>query len=342
MSPQALQSAIKAGWVHAQKHPTAPLWIYNYTPATQYERMWNEVTLQCRGLILDEDHNIVARPFPKFFNLGELENQVIPNEPFEVYEKMDGSLGILYWQGEQPFIATRGSFTSDQAQVANQLLQTKYTRAVAKCEKGKTYLFEIIYPDNRIVVDYGGREELVLLAVIDTATGRDEPLPDIGFPLVKKFDGITDIHTLKALEEDNREGFVIKFEGGLRLKVKFEEYLRLHRIITQVSTVSIWDYLRTGQSFEEIIDQVPDEFYQWVRKTQQQFCESYDKIEAQCKNEFKVLSTRKETALYFQTCEHPAILFAMLDGKPYDQIIWKKLRPAFAKPYSNNSNPAQP
>ena len=82
-----LKQMMNDGFVHAQKHPTRDLFIYNYTPKAQYERVWNDVTLMCRGLILDAQYNIVSRPFRKFFNLGEAENQVIPNEPFKVFEK---------------------------------------------------------------------------------------------------------------------------------------------------------------------------------------------------------------------------------------------------------------
>src|SRR4028119_412849 len=121
---QLLPEMLREGYVCVQRHPTAPLFIYNYTPKAQYERVWNEVTLQCRGLILDEGGKVVARPFRKFFNLEEVDS--LPAEPFEVYEKLDGSLGILYWTGEQAFIATRGSFTSEQSRKANQILHARY------------------------------------------------------------------------------------------------------------------------------------------------------------------------------------------------------------------------
>ena len=94
----------------------------------------------------------------------------LPNEPFEVYEKLDGSLGILYWLGDEPYIATRGSFESPQAQIATELLRAY---DLSGLDRRRTYLFEIIYPENRIVVNYDDRRELVLLAIIDTATGRE-------------------------------------------------------------------------------------------------------------------------------------------------------------------------
>jgi RNA ligase len=96
MNIEELNQLITDNYINVNKHPKADLYIYNYTQKAQYERLWNDWTLACRGLIMDRDYNIIARPFKKFFNLGEFENQDIPNESFEVYEKMDGSLGILY------------------------------------------------------------------------------------------------------------------------------------------------------------------------------------------------------------------------------------------------------
>ena len=324
---------IDEGYVNVQKHPFYDLYIYNYAPKAQYERVWNEVTLVCRGLIMDSNFKVIARPFAKFFNLGEIENQALPNSPFEVFEKMDGSLGILYFVDNQAFMATRGSFMGEQAVKATEILKEKYAQILRGCDTNKTYLFEIIYPENRIVVDYGSMEDIVLTAIIDTQTGADLPLENIGFPVVKRYDGIKDISILKSLEENNREGFVIKYKNGFRVKVKFEEYMRIHRIVTQVSSINIWEYLAAEMPFDEILDRVPDEFYDWVKATSADLKAKYQAIEAQCQADFKVFDTRKESAAYFQTCAYPSVLFNILDGKPYKNTIWKTLKPKFQKPF---------
>ena len=95
---EQLEKLIKDGYISKRKHPTKDLWIYNYTNKTQWEKHWNDWTLRCRGLIMDEKYNIIARPFEKFFNLGEIDHD-IPNLPFEVTEKMDGSLIIWFSRG---------------------------------------------------------------------------------------------------------------------------------------------------------------------------------------------------------------------------------------------------
>lgn len=337
MDFQLLQELIREGYINRQAHPSGEIFIYNYSAKAQYDRIWNEWTMQCRGLIMDKNNHIIARPFKKFFNLEEHKQENIPvgnfEESFEVYEKLDGSLGILYLHDNQFFIATRGSFQSEQSRRATHLLYSKYRHVIPHFEPNKTYLFEIIYPENRIVVDYGEKEDLILLAVIDNQTGKDEPLPQIGLPLVKKYDGITDLAVLKTLQEANKEGFVIKFSSGFRVKVKFEEYVRLHRILTQISSKNIWEYLSANQSFDQLLESVPDEFYEWVKKIVKELNTAYQAIEDECKSNFKELGSRKETALYFQTQPYPNVLFAMLDRKDYSPIIWRMVKPAYEKPF---------
>lgn len=321
------------GLITSRQHPTENLWILNYTPRVQYEHLWDDLTLQCRGLIVDIDGNIVQRPFRKFFNLEEL-NGSIPNEPFEVYEKLDGSLGILYFVDGEPFIATRGSFDSEQAHKATEILRGRYSSALF--DPALTYLFEVIYPSNRIVVDYGDREDVVFLAAIRTEDGVEIHPDNIDLPVprAKRYDGIRDLAEIRKYENDREEGFVIRFRSGMRAKAKFSEYKRLHKILTQCSNKSIWESLKDGKPLDEILEHVPDEFYEWVRRTKSDLTDQYLAIEETALRAFRDYGDRKENALYYQTTGvHPSILFSMLDKKPYDQIIWKMIRPKFSKPF---------
>jgi len=137
-----LETYYQNGLLHKQTHPKYDLTIWNYTPKVQYERLWDDITLQCRGLVTNSKGDIVARPFKKFFNYEEHKPEDIPNEDYEVYEKMDGSLGILFNYAGEWVMATRGSFTSPQAIKGKELLG-KYP--LDKLNKNNTYLFEIIY-----------------------------------------------------------------------------------------------------------------------------------------------------------------------------------------------------
>lgn len=140
MDLSKLQDYVDRGLVVYQTHPTLPLKIFNYSRTCQYEGAWDEVTLQCRGLILDDRNEIVARPFKKFFNIEE--GKHTPTEDFEIYEKVDGSLITVFNYNGEWVVSSRGSFTSEQAIKGRELLN-KYP--IHTLDNNKTYLFEIIY-----------------------------------------------------------------------------------------------------------------------------------------------------------------------------------------------------
>lgn len=341
MNKELLIQMVNEKLVSVQKHPSADLFIYNYSPKVQYDKLWNEITLQTRGLILSAEMNVIAKPFGKFFNIEEHTPEQIPLLPFEVFEKMDGSLGILYWVDNKPFIATRGSFESDQALHATEILYSKYSHLFNALDQNKTYLFEIIYPENRIVVDYGQMDDLILLTIIDNITGS-ERVEGIGFPVVKKYDGINDLQELKALEENNKEGFVIRFKNGFRVKMKFAEYVRLHRIITGVSNVAIWEYLKDGKSFDELLEKVPDEFYDWLTQTKDSIVNHYKDIHTKAYHAFHNLymfhNDKKQFALKVLSDYKyiSSVLFNMYSNKRIEPIIWKMVRPKYSKPFKKD------
>jgi|SRR3990167_2783386 len=334
-------------YINVQKHPVLPLLIWNYNQKCLYESAWDEYTRVARGLITDLDGNIIARPFPKFFNFGETEEtkpEKLPAEVPQITEKVDGSLGIQYYAGNKVCIATRGSFTSDQAIWATHWIQEKGLIREDFAE-GYTYLYEIIYPDNRIVVDYGSREELILLAMIETETGEeaniDNEMANLPISTVKKYkESIEEIITQLPTLDANNEGFVARYSNGLRVKMKGDEYKRLHKILTSISARTIWEYLSTGIPIDEIIQRVPNEFCQWVKETEAGLLAIKAALEQQVNDAYNAissLSTRKEQALVIMAnySDISPLIFRKLDGKKYDDILWKKLYPNHVRPFKN-------
>ena len=93
--------SIEDGLIKVTASPYNNLLLLNYTERAQFTRSWNPEVMACRGLIISghpsaSDVEIVARPFPKFFNYSEHQPDSIPDLPLEVTEKVDGSLVILY------------------------------------------------------------------------------------------------------------------------------------------------------------------------------------------------------------------------------------------------------
>ncbi|RSS82275.1 RNA ligase [Streptomyces sp. WAC06614] len=315
-----LAAALAAGHVMRRTHPELPLSLYTYTRTAQYEGVWNQVTLRCRGLVADDVTGaVVALPLPKFFNVGEHESgrpyaPTLPDEPFEVYDKVDGSLGVVFHYAGRWRVASKGSFTSTQATWAQRRLDGKDTSALVP---GVTYLAEIVYPQNRIVVDYGDRRDLVLLAAFGP-DGTEVPLAEaapawqpIGsvvrvwpaMPLAELL-ALTTSDTLpggEAATGMNAEGFVLRFASGVRAKAKIAEYVRLHKVLTGVTERDIWRShgiqrfagrparqvaqalgcsveeveASGGKPLDALLELVPDEFDTWVRTV-------VDRIETAC------------------------------------------------------------
>lgn len=335
-------------YITERKHPTLDLLIWNYSQRCQFAKAWDEYTKMARGLITDLEGNIIARPFGKFFNLGETEeSKLYPEKPI-IYPKFDGSLGILYFDGDKPCIATRGSFESEQAIFATKWIQNKFPKAGPDFMRHMTYLFEIVYPQNRIVVNYGSMEELILLAVIDTETGeevigRHEWEGEmLNMKYAKRIE-YEDLEKTIATISDDEEGYVMVWpqHNNIRVKVKGAEYVRLHRLLTQVSSKSVWELLANNQPLDEILNRVPDEFYKWVRDTQFKLEKEFAEIKTRCLNDFNAIvnagRSRKDIALLFrQDCKYPQVLFMMLDGKDYEKVIWKIIKPAYERPFKQD------
>ena len=262
-------------------------------------------------------------------------------------------MGILFFYNDVWVLATRGSFTSDQAVKGFEMLKNY---EYEKLHKDYTYLFEIIYEENRIVVKYSF-EDLVLLGMIETKTGYEVDLygegndirlknliSNIGIKVVKRYDGIKDYSVLKGMIGDDEEGFVVQFSNGDRMKVKGEEYLRLHKIMTNVSTTAIWEMVSEGKDVMELLKDVPDEFYNKIKlyvsslnygyyQYWNQLGKTYDYFRFGKYGDIEVEPTKKEFAEHIKD-HHPvskAIMFAMWDGKDYDKIIWKALKPEYKK-----------
>ncbi|MFJ5071266.1 RNA ligase [Kitasatospora sp. NPDC088556] len=339
LDPALLARSLEEGFVREQIHPTLPLRIFNYAEKAVFEREWNEVTLKCRGLIIDPQGRILARPYAKFFNYSEHpEGAFGLDDTVVVTDKLDGSLGILYPLPDGGHaIATRGSFTSDQALHATKIWQERYADT-ASVKPGVTYLFEIIFPENRIVCDYGALDDLVLLGGVDIATGTAlaaDELPWDG-PRVNTFAFNTLADTLAAPPRPGAEGFVLRFPGhdNTMIKIKQDDYVALHRIITGLNARAVWERLGAGDTVAEICDGLPDEFHDWVKDVAADLMRQRDAIltEARAEDQ-RILDAlpegwaRKEYAVLAGRSPMRAWLFMLLDGRDPSARIFHTLRP---------------
>lgn len=345
---EILEKYYNEGLLIKQVHPTKDLTIWNYSRKTQYERLWDDFTMMCRGLVTNSKGYIVSRCFKKFFNYEELETTKIPNESFEITEKMDGQLGLLFWYEDEWIFASRGSFTSVYAEKGRQLLE-KYD--YKKLSHWDTYIFEIIFKEGRIVCKYD-YEDLILIGCINIPFGFEYDIHSewfenrAGFKIVKKYDGINDFKVLKEMVANDAEGYVVKFRSGLRMKIKGTEYCRLHSIITKISSRDIWKHLKDNKPIDELISNVPDEFDKWIKEQIKIFQDMFFLIDVNCQNKYfkDIMPTeglsRKDVAEKIMKCDKTLrpIFFHMYDKKNYNDLIWDKFYPSYSKPFNVNDD----
>lgn len=338
-SPTELLFAVSEGDVTARSHPDLPYTIFNYAPDVQYRNKWNEITLTCRGLILDDDFNIIARPWKKFFNLGQVNLPIQFDDPVEVMDKADGSLGILYPTPWGSDIATRGSFESEQAIHATDLLRKKYPAIADTQFTDYTYLFEIVYPENRIVLNYDGMDDLILLGAVENKTGYYmSPLVAqamLGWtgPVVEVYQHKSISDALGHMGREGKEGYVIRSHNFM-VKLKEPDYLELHRLVTNLSAKNVWDMLRQGKSVSEIVSDFPDEFHSMVegyaKPLREKFVERTDEILTgyfAAYSKVPAFASRKEFATEFTKHKDSKYYFLLLDSRPINDALWTELKP---------------
>ena len=355
-----LEEYQRDGWVKSQSHFSLPLTIWNYTPQTTYEGKWDELTMLCRGLVIDNHGAIVAHPFKKFFNYGELEAVgKVPTGDFTVYEKLDGSyIQIFQYKGEW-IVSSKGSFISDQAVWATELWEELDPRIKDYLYSEGNHIFELIHPDNRIVVDYKGKRGLYLLGVVfrdGTERTLDHLYQDKTYRLLKipkRYHSAEkqDLKDLSYFIEDDEEGFVLRFDNGERMKIKNEEYCRLHRIVTHTTSRDVWKLLKGGFDVSEFLERMPDEFLNWFKLLVGDMYIKRHLIMSEVKKHllqgaWKGLYTididdtivlkasRKDVAEYFNKSEHKQLLFTLLDGRDIEPLLWDLVKPEHSKAFS--------
>lgn len=347
---ELLAEMLDKGYVRFGTHKEFPeLRIFEYTAKAMFERKWNSVTTKTRGLIVNwATGDVLARPFDKFFNYGEPSQieqvRLELNDEVDVYDKLDGSLGILYRRPDGLLaIATKGSFHSEQADWATKEIR-KYTTTQFR-EDEMTWLFEIIYKDNRIVVTYDF-EGLVLLGARDIEFGdtyAPDELLDWHGRKTTHFRYKTLREALEASPRPNAEGFVVYLpEFDVRVKIKQEDYLKLHKTVFSFGPQYVYDRLDQGQSEEQIVSALPDEFANDAKALVLDFFTEHLRIRSVVLRQYQeIISgfrgesvTKKDFALAVKAegHEYPQFMFSLFDKAPdHVERIWKYIDPKSVK-----------
>lgn len=356
------EDEVKKGYL--RKVEDDNLILYNYRDKCVFDKAWNETNIASRGIIFEKDTGkLIALPFKKFFNYSELLNNescdimlkerdrllkcIKNNEKYEVTEKIDGSLIILFNYNGEWRTATRGSLSSDQSIKAKELLK-KYD--LSKVPVNFTLLCKVIYPENRIVVNYGSAEKLILLAAIDRLSEKeldyDSILPYayyMNMEMVPRYDyTIEETLIMQKTLPAEKEGFIVKFESGLRVKIKGEEYLKVHRLISHVSPIHFWQSMEYGKVNINYLKELPEEYRKEADEITEKLENKYQCIKDEIgksvadmileigAGDLDNLEYRKKVGLYVKNKpKHYSAIFPVLLNKyeAIDKYIMKTIRP---------------
>lgn len=229
----------------------------------------NAVSLECRGLKFDRDGRILARPFHKFFNLGERQRleDVDWSAPHRVQAKLDGSMihpAVI--DGEMVFMTRMGA--TDQSVQARSNVTPAVVDLCRHLITGQvTPIFEFTSPDNRIVIPYD-RPQLTLLAARDMITGDYLAHGEID-TLAARFSvaaapnhgtiGDAEAFVARARAEAGIEGYVLAFDDGHRLKLKADAYVLRHKALAQVQLEkNVLAWICNG-TVDDVLPLLPDD-----------------------------------------------------------------------------------
>ena len=237
--------------IEVNRHDSLPLVILNYNQIDSPKT--NPIVRECRGLVLNtEDYSIVARSFSRFFNWGEVADEMplFNWANCTTQEKVDGSLVLLYHFDGEWRANTRGSFAygpmlnewqanyfklpstfSWQDGILRALKINSLKELNGKLDVRLTYVLEFCSLWNKVVREY--KEPCAYL--LSCFEGEQE----IGAQPCELFRSLQE-YTLQSAEDIQRyvndhpestfEGCVVKDDGLRRWKIKNGRYLSLHRM----------------------------------------------------------------------------------------------------------------
>ena len=284
------------GWLYKHESADGKLIGFKYSRQTVYDGAWDEITLQCRGIVFEKSTgDIIAHPFNKFFNYEEIYNELGEltrlgetltrlghgfepriTKNFRAMDKLDGSLGILFYYDGKWIIKTGGSFDTDQAKWAQNWFDTKIDdeRKELHLDQNWTYCFEIISNEDPHVCHYD-YEGLVLLGFFDEnhTEGEMVDIAELAYKLGVRYSEMIYFDTMEKMIEQakkldvDHEGFVVTFSSGFKMKVKGVEYLERFKMMSAISKKDVRAHFDTAALVVDptYMMQIPEELWK-IRK----------------------------------------------------------------------------
>lgn len=326
MTNKELESYVRRGWLRVAKHPILPLRIYNYTKKTQYEGYWNTITTKCRGLVLDDENNIIVNCPPKFFNEGEPLAAKISRGI--ILQKEDGFYISITKSSKYGFIITsRGEFDNKYTRAAMRFITPNIIRHGLL--EDISYFCELCqnFPgDESTIVARHKEPRLVCWAIRDQSGVEYDPVKLSPFPIVRR---LTAKEMNRYLKEKVEGVVIFSPKTGERLKIKTKYWLEQHKIISNFSKKYIWEILKSGRLVSEVIetDELLPQAMKWAGEIKQNYNRLWTMIQ-DVYSETESLSD-KELGLLPEHQSFKKYLFLIRRDKDQEalNLLWQEVKP---------------
>lgn len=308
-----------------------------------------KVLRELRGVAFSADgQRVISLPYHKFFNIGEKDETHISKINFEnshvVLDKLDGSMirTIPVTGGFR--LGTRAGITNVSMQAERFWVRPdnyeRYKKFFQYCEDaGETPIFEYVGPNNRIVLHYA-KEDLILTAIRHRATGAYvlynnmvKTAKNFKIPCVDLLFDSSDKLLERVAILQNLEGAVVRFNDGLMVKVKADDYVDKHRAVGQLKLEKDVLKLIFSNTLDDVLPILNDDVRKKVEEYRTKVVESANEFKHRLNEKYEAIidslseeiqdsddrTFRREFALAITTNERwkrdSKFLFNMVDGK---------------------------
>jgi hypothetical protein len=243
--------------------------IIKYKKKVFYDDLWTPELEVCRGLVVDQDWNIVSRPFKKIYNYG-IEARAPKLDPKTMvypYHKVNGFMVAATWYNNEVLLSTTGSLESPFVDMAKRHLQGD----MIEREPDKTFMFECVDRDDPHIIKH--MEGLYYLAKIDKATGK---------VFHQTWSTVKD--TLESViartKNDKTEGVVFYTEDGQSAKIKSVYYLTTKFLARKWPNGGLppreWrDQYNWDEEYYGLVESITDDFWTKTEQERITYVENY-------------------------------------------------------------------
>lgn len=238
--------------------------VLKYKNKVFYKDLWTPELCELRGIVVDDNFDIIQRPFTKIFNAHESKAPRIADDTsVTAPEKINGFMGAATWHNDGLFISTTGSIASDFADLAREHIE-KLTWDW-EAHKDWTYIYEIVDPSDPHIVpeeigawllgarkkEWGSRQHGLSEGKLDSIAVSMR----CRRPKWKVYDHYTDLKT--EVRTVKHEGFVIWDQFGHEIKIKSPYYLAT-KFLGRKTEKRINELLDDTRAAKQILD---EEYY---------------------------------------------------------------------------------